>query len=512
MAPSRWRAAISPPISISSASTAPAARWIWMSITRRPKILSIWACHWSEPADGVIANLLNIENRPAMNLSLKGSGPVADLRTELVLQANQRTALSGVATVTQQPEGFAIAADLRGPLSTLMAEPYRPFFGAETALTANALVRSAGGLSISGLKLTGGQLALEASAETTSDNFLRQLVLNATVADPAGGPVTLPVPGSATSVQSAQFNVDFGSGNSEDWTSNLSIGGFQSPGFAADTLALTMGGVAANLSDPATRRLTFNGDGALSGIAASEEVEAALGDSIGTGIAGLWNAGQPVQLAQFRVVGKALTAALQGQLDGLDFNGDIGLQTSSISPFSGLAGRELDGALDLKATGSLAPLTGGFDLTSDGSGTNLAIDDETADRLLAGTVALSGRVARTTAGLVADNFRIANNRVQMLADGNYSNALANFTFNLDLSDLGLLSDAASGPLKVVGTAKGRDNVIDLNLDATVASGSSVDRNLRDAQIGFAGRYNVDRLDGQISGAARTRRFPHESRR
>jgi translocation and assembly module TamB len=454
-----------------------------------------------EPADGVIANLLNIENRPAMNLSLKGAGPVADLRTELVLQANQQTALSGVATVTQQPEGFAIAADLRGPLSTLMAEPYRPFFGAETALTANALVRSAGGLSISGLKLTGGQLALEASAETTPDNFLRQLVLSATVADPAGGAVTLPVPGSATHVQSAQFNIDFGAGNSEDWSSNLSIGGFQSPGFAADTLALTLGGVAANLSDPATRRLTFNGDGTLAGIAASDEVEAALGDSIGLGIAGLWNAGQPVQLAQFRVVGKALTAALQGQLDGLDFNGDIGLQTSSISPFSGLAGRELDGALDLKATGSLTPLTGGFDLTLDGSGTNLAIDDETADRLLAGTVALSGRVARTEAGLVAENFRIANNQVQMLADGTYSNALADFTFNLDLSDLGLLSDTASGPLKVVGTAKGQDNVIDLNLDATVASGSLVDRNLSDANIGFAGRYNVDRLDGQLSGAA-----------
>jgi translocation and assembly module TamB len=454
-----------------------------------------------EPADGVIANLLNIENRPAVNLSLKGAGPVADLRTELVLQANQQTALSGVATVTQQPEGFAIAADLHGPLSTLMAQPYRPFFGAETSLTANALVRSAGGLSISGLKLTGGQLALEASAETTPDNFLRQLVLHANVADPAGGAVTLPVPGSATHVQSAQFNIDFGTGNSEDWTSNLAIGGFQSPGFAADNLALTLGGVAANLSDPATRRLTFNGDGTLSGIAASEEVQAALGDSIGLGIAGLWNAGQPVQLAQFRVVGKALTAALEGQLDGLDFNGDIGLQTSSIAPFSGLAGRQLDGALDLKATGSLTPLTGGFDLTLDGSGTNLAIDDEVADGLLAGTVALSGRVARTTAGLVADKFRIANNQVQMLADGTYSNALADFTFNLDLSDLALLSKSASGPLKVVGTAKGQENVIDLNLDASVASGKLVDRNLRDANIGFAGRYNVDRLDGKLTGAA-----------
>ena len=294
-----------------------------------------------EPENGLMANLLNIDGRPAMELSLVGAGPVADLQTQLELKANGQTALSGGATVTQAAEGFAIAADLRGPLSTLMAEPYRPFFGAETALTANALVRSGGGLSISGLKVTGGQLSLEASAETTADNFLRQLTLNAIVADTAGGLVTLPVPGSATQVQAAQMAIDFGRDNSEDWTSTLSINGFQTAGFAADTIGLTIGGVAANLSDPATRRLTFNGDGTVDGIAASEEVEAALGKSIGFGIAGLWNAGEPIKLAQFRVAGQALTAALSGVIDGLDFKGDIGIETSSIAPFSGLAERDL---------------------------------------------------------------------------------------------------------------------------------------------------------------------------
>ena len=461
-----------------------------------------------EPEDGVIANLLNIENRPAVTLTLAGQGPVADLRTELVLQANGQTALGGVATITQQAEGFAVAADLRGPLSMLMAEAYRPFFGAETALTANALVRSAGGLSISGLRLSGGQLSLEAAAETTPDNFLSQLTLDAVVADPAGGQVVLPVPGGATKVGSAQLRIDYGGAvaateprTGKDWSSNLSIIGFEQPGLAAETVALTLGGVAAALDDPAARMLTFNGDGAISGISASEAVEAALGDSIGIGIAGLYEAGKPVQLAEFRVVGAALTSALKGQLDGLNFTGDIGLETASISPFSGMAGRELDGGLTLQATGSFMPLTGGFDLTLDGTGTNLAIDDEVADGLLAGTVALSGRVARTEAGLLADEFRIANDQVQIRADGTYSDAVADFTFNLDLSDLALLSEQATGALKVVGTAKGAENVVDLDLDATVASGELAGRALRDAVVSFDGVYDVDRLDGNFSGAA-----------
>jgi len=454
-----------------------------------------------EPENGVIANLLNIENRPAVTLTLDGSGALTDLRADLTLAANGQTALSGVATVNQQADGIAVAADLRGPLATLIAEPYRPFFGAETALTANALIHSEGGISVTGLRLTGGQLSLEAAAETTPDNFLKTLALNAVIADPAGGQVILPVPGSATRVGSAQLAVAFGGAANENWTATLAMAGFETTGFGADNLALTLGGVATNLSDPATRRLTFNGDGTLSGIAGSDEVEAALGDSIGIGIAGLWNASEPVQLAEFRIAGQALTAMLTGQLDGLDFRGDIGLETASIAPFSGLAGRDLSGALSLKATGSILPLTGGFDLTLDGTGTNLGIDDDIADGLLAGTVDLSGRVARTEAGLTAEDFRIANAQVQMLADGTYSNALADFAFNLDLSDLGLLSDQASGALKVVGTAKGQDNLIDLDLDATVAEGMLAGRALREGTLSFDGRYDVDRLDGNISGGA-----------
>ncbi|MBU1304448.1 MAG: translocation/assembly module TamB domain-containing protein [Alphaproteobacteria bacterium] len=404
----------------------------------------------------------------------------------------------------QQPEGFAVAADLHGPLSTLVAAPYRAFFGAETALSANALVRSAGGLSISGLRLSGGQLALEASAETTADNFLRQLTLDAVVSDSTGSAVILPVPGGATTVQSAEVSVNFGGANAsgpQDWTSNVTIAGFAQPGFAAERLALTVGGVASALDDPSQRMVTFNGDGALSGIAASDAVEAALGKSIGIGIAGLYEAGKPVQLAQLRVVGGVLTTVLSGQLDGLDFNGDIGVDTTSIAPFSGLADRTLAGGLSLKANGAIKPLSGGFDLTLDGKGTNLAIDDAVADGLLKGTVALTGRVARDEKGLTADNFRIANDQVQMLANGTYSNALADFAFNLDLSDLALLSDQARGALAVVGTAKGADSIIDLKLDAKVADGALAGRALRDGALGFAGQYSKTGLVGQISGGA-----------
>src|SRR5690606_8150789 len=159
-----------------------------------------------------------------------------------------------------------------------------------------------------------------------------------------------------------------------------------------------------------------------------------------------------------------------------------------------------DGALQLQANGSIMPLSGGFDLALDGSGTDLAIDDEVADRLLAGTVSLSGRVARTEAGVTAEDFRIANPQLQILADGSFASTAADFTFNLDLSDLGLLSDEASGALAVVGTATGTEGVIALDLDANVASGELAGRALRDGQLGFTGQYTDQGLSGDIAGS------------
>jgi len=456
-----------------------------------------------EPPNGVIANLLNIEGRPAMTLTLDGEGPINDLTAQMRLLANDNEALAGTAEISQQAEGLVINADLGGPLSMLIAEPYRPFFGAETRLTANALVRDAGGFDISGITLSGGQLALSASASTTADNFLSRLELSATIADPAGGMVTLPVAGNATRVQSGEVSVQFGTSASDEWQAGVDIAGFETSDFAAQSLAFSIGGVARNLEDPATRMVTFNGDGALSGIDADPGVEAALGESVGLGIAGLWNAGEPIQLAEFRIVGEALTAGMNGVIDGTDFDGRIQLETGNIAPFSALAGRTLSGALSLAADGRIMPVAGGFDLTFDGTGTNLSVDDAVADALLEGEVTLSGQLARTTAGITANDFAIGNNQVQFRADGSFASEVSDFNIALDLTDLGLISEEASGALSVRGSARssGADAPLELVLDGSVPTGQLGEYNLRDAQVGVAASLIEGTISGNVTGSA-----------
>lgn len=456
----------------------------------------------TEPPNGIVANLLNIENRPEIALSITGQGPVDNLTTAMTLDAGGTRALAGTATIAGAPGGLAINADLGGPIGTLIAPTYRPFFGAETHLTAAALVKSEGGIEVSNFALSGGQLALNGQLTTTSDGFLSLLAIDGVIADPAGAAVVLPVPGGATSIQRADLSVDFGSAGSDDWSANVNAQGFTNGDLAARELTIAASGVAANLTDPAQRRVTFNADGNIAGITSADaDITAALGDGAGFGLAGLWNAGEPVQIAELRLVGKALTMALAGKIDNNVFDGSIGIETSSIAPFSGLAGRDLGGAMSLIATGTLTPLSGGFDLNLDGTADNLQLSEPALDNVLAGRVSLAGRVARNETGFTAQGFRLGNDKVAITADGSFATGAADFTFGANLTDLSLVSDNANGPLAITGSARGSGDIA-LALTGEVPQGRLAGKALNGARFGFTGTLaQTGGLTGSLDGKA-----------
>lgn len=456
----------------------------------------------TEPNDGILANLLNIEGRPDIAFGLTGAGPIDDLDVALTFDADGARVLDGTGVVDQTEAGIAISAGLGGPIATILPAPYRPFFGERTNFSADILVREEGGIALNDISVSGGQLTLTGNAATTADGFLRRLDIAADIAAQDGNRVVLPVPGANTRVERARFAVAYGLGQSQDWTGTFEASGFATPDFSAQTLAINASGVASNLDDPDARTVTFNADGALSGISTSAPgVARALGDEIGLGLAGLWRADAPITLAQFRLAGQALSLELSGTIDDAVFDGDIDIATDSLAPFSGLADRPLSGAMALLARGTIAPLSGGFDLVLDGTARDLALDSPVTDRLLAGETALSGRVARTERGLETEDFAIANDRVQITADGRYATGAADFAFNVALADLAPIDGRLSGALTATGTAQGSEGRIALNLDAAVPEGRIGERRLADARIGFEGTTADDAFAGTVSGRA-----------
>ncbi|WP_082766084.1 translocation/assembly module TamB domain-containing protein [Paramesorhizobium deserti] len=456
----------------------------------------------SEPANGIVANLLKIEGRPPVDLAVTGSGPLDDLDLDLTLDAAGNRVLTGLLSLDRQNDGLGFRTDFRGPIAVLVPPVFRDFFGAQTTLAANGLVKDVGGVRVDNIDLTSAALNLTASAETGSDNFLNRLRIDARVADPSGKRVVLPVSGGQTTVDNAALQVAFGDRPTNDWTGSLDIVGLNTSNFASRAVSLKMGGVAENLALPATRHITFNVNGDVSGITSPrEDIAEALGDRIALAIDGLWRAGTPIHLEKAEITGNGLTAGLKGDIADYAFNGDIAVKAESIAPFSSLAGRDLAGRLDLKANGTVRPLSGAFDLSLDGNATGMRTGTDIVDRIIAGETRISGGVARSEAGLTARNFRIGNPQSEITANGTFSSKSADFDFDVNLADLVLLSEKASGRLTVNGSAKGQDDVIALALKADVPQGTLVGRRLSDAAVNFNGALDKGNLSGQLQGLA-----------
>nr|WP_110749814.1 translocation/assembly module TamB domain-containing protein [Phyllobacterium leguminum] len=456
----------------------------------------------AEPANGIVANLLEIEGRPPVDLTLAGSGPLDDIDLNLALDAAQKRVLTGLVTLDKQAGGLGFRSDFRGPIAVLVPPAFRDFFGAETVLAAHGLVKDAGGVRIDGVDLTSAALNLTAAAETGADGFLNRLRVDARLADPAGKKVVLPVPGGQTTVERAALHVAFGDRPTNDWTGSLDINNLASGDISARDIALKMGGLAENLELPTARHITFDVAGNVSGITSPRaDIAQALGDRITLAADGAWQAGTPIRIAKAELAGNGLSVGLKGDIKDYAFTGNTSVKAESIAPFSQLAGRDLAGRLDLNADGTIHPLSGAFDLALAGNATGMRIGNEVVDRIIAGETQLSGGVARDEKGITARNFRIGNPQSEITANGNFSSKSADFDFGVALADLALLSEKASGKLTLNGSAKGQEDKIALAVKAAVPQGMLAGRKLSDGAVNFNGSLDKGQLNGQIQGLA-----------
>ena len=454
-----------------------------------------------EPANGIVANLLGVDGRPPMALTVKGAGPLDRLTVALTLDADGQRVLTGQTDLARQADGLGFSADLHGPVARLISPVFRDFFGDETKLTAAGVVPDAGGFVLEKLDLASAALTLKAALEMAPDRFLRRLSVDAGIADAAGGKVVLPVAGGQTKVARAGFNLSYGE-SADRWTGRLDIDALETAGFSAEKVAVDLGGDALDLDDPAARKLTFAAKGAATGIAATRaDVAEALGERVDLDVEGAWQAGQPVDIAKALITGNGLTASLAGKVAEMVFSGDIAVKAASIAPFGSMAGRDLSGGLDLKANGTVTPIGGGFDLTLDGTGDGLRVGTPAIDNVIQGETRITGRVARGPNGLVADKLKIANPQAEIMADGTYATGAADFDLDVMLSDLALLSDKASGKLTARGRADGSDGVIKLDFAAEVPEGTLVGKRLAGGKATFLGLARNGGIDGLIAGEA-----------
>ncbi|MCB1475745.1 MAG: translocation/assembly module TamB domain-containing protein, partial [Rhodobiaceae bacterium] len=453
-----------------------------------------------EPADGVVANLANIEGRPPIRLAVQGEGPLDEFDLKLALDAAGSRTLSGDVELRRPDEDLNFTARLGGPLARLVAPAYRPFFGEETQLALAGTVKNAGGFRIADFGLSSGALTLSGNGETAADGFLRQLSVQGRL---GGGtePVMLPLPGGDKTLRRGTLDINFGGGGSDRWSAVMDLQGLDTGTLAAQTVRLSLGGRTDNLDTADARHITFTIDGGAEGLSSPQrEIEEAIGTRLSLSGNGEWRSGSPIRLERAAVSGKAVNLTAQGDIEDYDFKGQATLQAPALAAFSGIAGRDLSGSANLAANGTVSPLTGAFDLALDGTADDLMLGIS-ADRLFAGETKITGGLARDEKGITAKEFRIGNERAVLSANGTYGSEASDFAFEANLADASLLTENASGKLTARGTARGADGRINVSLTADMPSGMLLKKKLTEGVFSFSGVQEDGGLSGNIDGNA-----------
>ncbi|WP_424930946.1 translocation/assembly module TamB domain-containing protein [Amaricoccus macauensis] len=452
----------------------------------------------NEPAGGLLSTLANIEGQPPLSLTVAGEGPLDNVDIDFDLQADQTTLADGVLALRGQEDGQGFDLGLRGEIGPLIPAQYRDFFAGETRIDLAGVSKSEGGVRLDLIGLQGAVMNLNGRLETAEDNFLRSLNLSGSLGDPADEPVLLPVPGAETRLNSAILYLNYG--GASRWDGIVALDRLDAAGLTIEDFTLDMGGRAQNLDDPAARDVTVNIEGRATGVSSTDpEVAEALGSELDLFVDAALPPGAPIDLRQVQVTGESLSLFVSGLLDGLEYDGRASVRVPDLAILSGIANRNLGGGVTLRANGSVDAAAGKFDLTLDGSASDLEVGDPRADGLLAGETLISGRAVRDERGIRTEDLSIRNPQLEVSSDGSISSSSTDIDVSARIEDLGLVDPRFAGALTVDGRASGQGQPVSLEAAIALPEGQIMDQAARNLRIGFDGEKDGDTVRGQLDG-------------
>lgn len=463
-----------------SASFANASRRLVVDLTAR------------EEAGGLVGRLIKLPGGPDFALTVKGDGIVDAMAVRLQLTTAGEERLAGRLIVKRDAaQVLTFDADLGGNVAPMFVPDYAEFFGPDIRLQALAAAQPDGRIEVSRLDLTAQALTLSGTLALAADGLPERFALEGRVALASGGPVLLPIPGSArTMVQDAEVKLGFDAAKGPDWTGTAVVRGLFRPDFGAEDMRVDARGRierdAAGSGDRVDGLVSFAARGLRVADAALAE---ALGPQISGGVQAVWSeqAGH-LEIKGLSVGGTHYAASGTGTVDDLDTGlrvaGDLRAEVSEAARFSGLAGRPLAGAVVVTAKGSGSALDGSFDIEADLRGTDLRVGQVQADALLTGASHVVVSAKRDAAGVLLRDFRAETPGITATAKGKLASAGSDLAAELSLPDLTVLGagahGAASGTARVTGTMEAGTAVMALTGQDIAIGQPQVDGLLRGA--------------------------------
>jgi translocation and assembly module TamB len=413
-----------------------------------------------EAEDGVVVNLLDIPDLPSLRLVVEGSGPLSDFDADIVLSTDGVDRLAG--RVLTRVTGPAEAPDrdfvvnLGGDVSALLLPEYRDFFGPSVILGLDATRAADGAIRIDDLDLQAEALVLSVRGEIGPDRLPTALDISGQIASRDGSPVLLPVPGAPVRVTSADIGATFDAAQGEGWQARIAVAGLDTEGLGAETVVVT--GTGTIRPTRPDRRVTADIDLAATGVdAGGPDVGAALGRDLDGQLSLSWAEGGTLQIPTLRLSGADYSLAGSGEVsgfgEGLAIAADLSAEAGNLAAFSGLARRDLGGAVSAQLDLVYEALTGQFDIALDATSRDLRVDQPQADAVLAGAARLILQATRDETGTRVDTLRLTSPNADLSGQANLTSARSTASVEARLADIALVLPDLAGAVYLSADAE-----------------------------------------------------------
>lgn len=419
-----------------------------------------------EAADGLLANLIDLYDRPALTAQISGEGQIRDFAADIRLATDGQPRITGQISANGRlgddgTPGTGFRFQLGGDVASLLRPEDRAFFGKDTQLLAEGWRAETGRLEIPVLDIRTEALRIAGSLSTNDQSAPQRAELLITLGRDAGAvqvPVALPF--ADAMVETGRLTFDYDAEQGDGWRLDGRVG------------ALELDGVALGALDLAGRGQVFLDDGALSKVIGALDFavsdlafdDPAMARAVGNSIDGRtgfnFTPGNALAITNLRVSGAdyGLTGnyLVSGLGSGITLSVDTDARFTDLGRLSGVAGRPLTGAVDASVQGYYILLNRSFHIDALINGRDLTLNQPQMDGLLGGASTIVLEARRDELGLEIEDFRLTAARLTATARGLVSNAASDLQARISmpsLSDAGaglggsLLAEAAlSGPL------------------------------------------------------------------
>ena len=433
-----------------------------------------------EDADGLLVNLVDLYDKPAIKAQISGEGAIQDFAADIDLATDGQPRITGKVSANagqgaDGSPGTAFHFQLGGDVASLLSPSNREFFGTNTQLQAEGWRGEDGRLEVPTLKVSTDALSVDGSLALNNQGAPESAKLLINLGQDAGAtqiPVPLPFASDDATVESGRIALDYDSSEGKGWTLDGRVGQLNLKDLRIGALKLDGAGLVdlqGGSLEKVSGKINFGG----SELAFTDPgMRDAIGDQV-TGSSDFdFTPGNAVEFPNLTINGTNYGMngyfLVSGLASGVTLSLDMAARYEDLARLSTISGRPVKGRADIDVQGYYTLLNRSFDIDATATGTDISIDQEQVDRLLVGQSTISLKARRDTTGIDLEELRVNAQRLTAKADGYLNSNSSNVTAEISMPSLADADPNFSGELLAKAILTGPDKARRLTVNGHAA--------------------------------------------